>query len=382
MKILFLDQSGQIGGAELCLVDIAKSFRDNCLICLFVDGPFRKLLEQKKIPVQVLANRSIRVRKHSNLIQGIGSIGVFTPIVAKVAEIAWDYDLIYANTQKALVVGAISSLVARRPLVYHLHDILSADHFSATNRRLAITLANRFASLVIANSQATQSAFIEAGGRADITEVVYNGFDPAIYGTRKYNSLRTRQHLELEGRFVIGHFSRLSPWKGQHILLEALTRCPDEVTAIFVGDALFGEKSYVEQLHKRVVELGLLKRVQFFGFRGEVAPLMAVCDLIVHTSTAPEPFGRVIVEAMLCGRPVVASAAGGAIELIESGRTGWLVEPGNVTELADAIAICYQNPMLATIVAQQAQQRARERFHLCAIEQKIAHLLHQIIDFH
>ncbi|MCU0537676.1 MAG: glycosyltransferase family 4 protein [Hydrococcus sp. Prado102] len=381
MKILFLDQSGQIGGAELCLVDIAKPFRDNCLICLFADGPFRKLLEQQKIPVRVLANRSIRVRKQSNLMQGIGSIGVFTPIVAKVAEIAWEYDLIYANTQKALVIGAIASLVARRPLVYHLHDILSAEHFSAANRRLAVTLANRFASLVIANSKATQAAFIEAGGQFDLTEVVYNGFDPAIYQIQT-NSLKTKQNIGLEGQFVVGHFSRLSPWKGQHILLEALTRCPDKVTAIFVGDALFGEKRYVEQLHQKVVELGLSKRVQFFGFRGEVAPLMAVCDLIAHTSTAPEPFGRVIVEAMLCGRPVVASAAGGAIELIETGKTGWLVEPGNVEELADAIAICYQHPMLAQIIAQHAQKQARERFHISVMEQKIARLLNLVIDFH
>jgi glycosyltransferase involved in cell wall biosynthesis len=382
MKILFLDQSGQIGGAELCLVDIAKPFRDNCLVCLFADGPFRKLLEQHNIPVRVLANQSIRVRKQSNLMQGIGSIGVFTPIVAKVAEIAWEYDMIYANTQKALVVGAIAAIAARRPLVYHLHDILSVEHFSSANRRLAVTLANRFASLVIANSKATQAAFIQAGGRFDLTEVVYNGFDPAIYQIQTHNSPQTKQHLGLEGKFVVGHFSRLSPWKGQHILLEALTRCPDEVTAVFVGDALFGEKNYVELLHQKVVELGLSKRVQFFGFRGEIAPLMAVCDLIVHTSTAPEPFGRVIVEAMLCGRPVVASAAGGAIELIETGKTGWLVEPGNVEELADAIAICYQNPMLAKIIAHQAQKQARERFHISAMEQKIARLLNLVIDFH
>jgi glycosyltransferase involved in cell wall biosynthesis len=382
MKILFLDQSGQIGGAELCLVDIARPFRDNCLICLFADGPFRKLLEEKKIPVRVLANRSIRVRKQSSLMQGIGSIGVFTPMVAKVAEIAWEYDLIYANTQKALVIGAIASLVARRPLVYHLHDILSAEHFSTANRRLAVTLANRFASLVIANSKATQTAFIEAGGRPELTEVVHNGFDPAIYHIQIQNSPQTKQHLGLEGRFVVGHFSRLSPWKGQHILLEALTHCPDEVTAILVGDALFGEKQYVEQLHQKVVELGLSKRVQFFGFRGEVAPLMAVCDLIVHTSIAPEPFGRVIVEAMLCGRPVVAAAAGGALELIESGKTGWLVEPENIEELADAIAICYHNPMLAKNIAQQAQKQAIERFHLAAIEQKMTQLLRQVIDFH
>ena len=376
MKILFLDQSGKPGGAELCLIDIAKPYRDRCLVGLFADGSFRELLEQHQIPVQVLATQQISVRKESTLFKGLGSLGQLAPLVSQVVQQARDYDLIYANTQKALVVGALASFLSRRPLVYHLHDILSLDHFSPTNRRLAITLANRFASLVIANSRATRAAFIEAGGRKEIVDVVYNGFEPEQYQNHQSNQIR--QQLGLEG-FIVGHFSRLSPWKGQHILLEALPQCHEDVTAILVGDALFGEQDYVEHLHQQVSSLGLEKRVKFLGFRSDIVSLMSVCDMIAHTSTAPEPFGRVIVEAMLCGRPVVAAAGGGAVELVDPGKTGWLFTAENSEQLAQVIATCYSQPALAATIAQQAQTQARQRFHLSEINQQISQLLRQVL---
>lgn len=379
MKILFLDQSGKLGGAELCLLDIAKPYRDNCLVGLFADGAFKELLEQEQIPVQILTNQGIRVSKESSLIQGLTSFSQITPLISKVVKISRDYDLIYANTQKALVVGAIANLFTHRPLIYHLHDILSLDHFSKTNRQIAVTLANRFASLVIANSQATKTAFIEAGGKPEIVEVVYNGFQPQNYKIAELSINQIRQNLGIEQQFLVGHFSRLSPWKGQHILIEALTHCPENVTAILVGDALFGEKDYVQQLHKQVAELGLEKRVKFLGFQADIVPLMKACNLITHTSISPEPFGRVIVEAMLCKKPVIAAKAGGAIELIEHLKTGWLVTPRNSLELAKIINNCRQHPELCQTIAQQAQISASQRFELTTINQQIAQLLKRVI---
>ena len=378
MKILFLDQSGKPGGAELCLIDIAKPYRDSCLVGLFVDGDFRQLLEQQQIPVEVLAAEAIAVRKESSLIQSLSSVTSLLPLIGKVVQKARQYDLIYANTQKALVVGALASFLSRRPLVYHLHDILSTDHFSPTNLKVAVTLANRFASLVIANSKASQDAFLAAGGRSDIIDVVYNGFEPEVYQSDRTNVSQLKTKLELDGQFIVGHFSRLSPWKGQHILIEALTYCPKNVTAIFVGDALFGEQEYVEQLHKQVAELGLENRVKFLGFRSDVPQLMAICDLVAHTSIAPEPFGRVIVEAMLSGTPIVAAQSGGAIELIEPGINGFLVPPGQPHKLAEVINICHDQPESTIAIAQSAYEMASRRFHQTNIDRQIADLLSRI----
>lgn len=372
-----MDQSGKLGGAELSLKDVAKFYQESCLVGLFADGPFRQLLEQQQIPVQVLATSPLLVRKDSSLVQSLSSIGTLVPLIAKVAKLANEYDLIYTNTQKAFVVGAIASFLTRRPLVHHLRDILCPDHFSQTNRRLVVMLANRFASLVIANSKATQAAFVEAGGQPDLIEVVYNGFEPERYQTSEADSAQIKQQLGLEGKFVVGHFSRLSPWKGQHILLQALVHCPEDVTAVLVGDAIFGEDDYVKLLHEQVVVLGLEQRVRFLGFRSDIALLMVACDMIAHTSTAPEPFGRVIVEAMLCGKPVVVAQAGGAVELVKDGETGWLVPPDDPLRLAEVITACHNYPDQATTIAHRAQVQARQRFNLEKTNKQLAQLLYE-----
>ena len=376
MKILFLDQSGKPGGAELCLIDIAKPYRNDCKVGLFADGSFKDLLEKNQIPVEVLTNKAIQVKKESSLGQGLASITQLAPLITKVVKIAQSYELIYANTQKALVVGAIASFFSRRPLVFHLHDILSPEHFSQTNRSISVTLANR-ASLVIVNSQASKKAFIEAGGKADKVRIVYNGFDPQKYINKETEIQQVRKELELEDKFIVGHFSRLAPWKGQHVLLEALAECPPEVAVILVGDALFGEQDYVKQLHQQIDALKLQNRVKFLGFRNDIPLLMSACNLVAHTSISPEPFGRVIVEAMLSGTPVVAAAAGGAVELVDSGTNGFLATPGNPQELTKIIETCLQNKQKTDNIAQTARNIASQRFHVVNINQQIAELLKQ-----
>ncbi|MEA5550936.1 glycosyltransferase family 4 protein [Anabaena cylindrica UHCC 0172] len=379
MRIFFLDQSGKPGGAELCLLDIAKPYAESSLVGLFADGDFRKLLQQQQIPVEVLATQGIKVRKQSSLLQAIGSLGQLTPLINKVVQRAREYDLIYANTQKALVVGAVASFFARRPLVYHLHDILSPQHFSQTNLRVAVTLVNQFASLVIANSQASKIAFLEAGGKPDIIEVVYNGFAVNNYQVAETDVRKLKQELGLEEKFIVGHFSRLSPWKGQHILINALAKCPQDVMVILVGDALFGEQEYVQELHQKVTALGLENQVKFLGFRSDIPQLMAICDLVAHTSTAPEPFGRVIVEAMLCGKPVVAAKAGGVMELVEDGINGFLVTPNNPQELAQVINTCINETTRTATIANNARINASQRFDVTTINQQISQLLDLVI---
>ena len=379
MKILFLDQSGKPGGAELCLIDIAKPYRQSCLVGLFADGSFKNLLEENQIPVKVLTRKPIQVRKESSFTQGLSSLGQLLPLIGTVVQTARAYDLIYANTQKALVVGALASFFSRRPLVYHLHDILSPEHFSNTNRRIAVTLANKLASLVIANSQASQGAFVAAGGRPEIVKIAYNGFDPTKYEVKESEVKNIRQKLELDEKFVVGHFSRLAPWKGQHILIEALAKSQEQVTAILVGDALFGEQDYVSRLHQLVRDLGLENRVKFLGFRNDIPQLMAACNLVSHTSTSPEPFGRVIVEAMLCGRPIVAAKAGGAIELIDHGINGFLTEPENTQELAMVINTCLNDPEKIAKIAKTARQSATERFDVRNINQQIAQFIGSLL---
>jgi glycosyltransferase involved in cell wall biosynthesis len=372
MTILFLDQSGKLGGAELCLLDIAETYRSDCHVALLADGPFRLALEQRQIPVSLLYDRPIAVYKDSSWLGQLAGASQLLPAIRRTLALAKDCDLIYANTAKALVVGAIAAAIYNRPLVYHLHDILSADHFSPSNLRLLLTLANR-ADLVIANSIAARDAYRGIGGQSPC-EVVYNGFDLNVPVPSSQVIADRRAQVGVTDGFLVGHFSRLSPWKGQDVLIEALRDCPSNVQVILVGAALFGEDRYAAELQAQIDRHGLRDRVHFLGFQADVPGWMAACDMVVHSSKAPEPFGRVIVEAMLCRRPIAAAAAGGALEILDE-RCGWLTEPGNSAALAAAIDDAYHHPDKRQQLADRAYHQARSRFGLDHIRAQTQALL-------
>src|SRR5690606_35073539 len=186
-----------------------------------------------------------------------------------------------------------------------------SDHFGRLQRWAAVIAANLQVSRVIANSMATAEAFVAAGGDRDRVSVVYNGIDPAAFErTSGDQERRLRHDLGLGRAPLVAAFGRLSPWKGQHVLIEALRLLPG-VHALIVGAALYGEDAYAEDLQRRVKALDLADRVHLLGFRSDIPDLMRLASVVVHTSVAPEPFGRVLVEGMLAQRPVVASRAGG-----------------------------------------------------------------------
>ncbi|MCU0567971.1 MAG: glycosyltransferase [Oculatellaceae cyanobacterium Prado106] len=147
------------------------------------------------------------------------------------------------------------------------------------------------------------------------------------------------------------------------MLLEAMRQVP-EVQAIVVGEALFGETEYAERLRAIANQPELAGRVHWLGFRNDIPALMSACDLVLHTSTEPEPFGRVIIEGQLAGRPVIATAAGGAIELIEDGVTGRLVPPEDAAALAQVMGELLKQPDLAQKIANQGKMSAQTHFSL------------------
>ncbi len=373
LRILFLDHSAALGGAELYLLDLAPAFAPPGEVLLLEEGPFLKKLRAAGIPADVIpAPRTVRrVAREAGPIGALRAVPGLLRLARRVARRARAFDLIYANSQKALVVGSLAAQMARRPLVWNLHDVLTTEHFSAMNIRLAVTLANRFARLVIANSEASKEAFRQAGGRVPVV-VVHNGIDVERFAAvRPEQVAALRRALGLREGPVVGLFSRLAPWKGQHVLLEALAELP-EVQAILVGEALFqDEQRYAEELRRRAARPDLAGRVYFLGFRDDVSVLMQLVDVVVHTSVAPEPFGRVIVEGMLARRPVIATRGGGAVEIVRDGETGLLVPPDDAQALAAAIRHLLQHPEQARQLAEAAYRDARHRFSIEAMRRGV-----------
>jgi glycosyltransferase involved in cell wall biosynthesis len=107
-------------------------------------------------------------------------------------------------------------------------------------------------------------------------------------------------------------------------------------------------------------------RAHFLGFRADVAELMRASDAIVHASVHPEPFGRVIVEGMLAGRPVIASRAGGVTEIVDD-HTAVLVPPNDAAALAAAIEGLARDPSHGAAMTARAATRARADFSVAAM---------------
>lgn len=381
-KVLFLDHVGVLSGAELSLLDIARHHAGTSKVLLFSDGPFRERLEGAGVTVEVLPiSRVIRgIRREGSGLRELRAAPEVVGIARRVAQMARGYDALYANSQKAFVIGALAGRLAGKPVIWHLRDMLTGDHFSHKHRQLVTTMANIQAARVIANSKATAAAFAKSGGRAGLARVVYNGIDPTPFESvtpAEVNALEEEIGLYREA-LVVSVFSRLSPWKGQHVLLEALVHLPD-THALLAGEALFAEHAYADSLREQAEILGIASRVHFLGFRRDVPRLMRRSDVVAHTSIAPEPFGRVIVEGMLARRPVVATRAGGAVEIVDDEVSGVLVPPGDAKALAAALAVLLADPEKAHAMARVGHSAALECFSLSTMVEGVTRQIQQVV---
>ena len=305
-RVLFVNHTSTVSGAELVLLDVVGAWR-GAAAYLFEDGALNTALRARGIDV-ITARWGAgldRVRRDSSLLRALPVAGRLAATQVELAATARRHDVMYANSQKAFVLAAVAAGITRRPLVWHLHDIMDGAHFGAGQRRLQIALANRWASCVVVPSKAASTAFVAAGGKPGLVHVVPNGLDlvrdPA-------SQAELRRQLGLPAGRLFGVFSRLAPWKGQHVALQALAALPD-TACVIAGSALFGEQAYEQRLRDLVAELGLIDRVHFLGQRSDVPRLMQAVDAVVHPSVDPEPFGRTLVEAMLLRTPVVATDA-------------------------------------------------------------------------
>jgi glycosyltransferase involved in cell wall biosynthesis len=378
-RVLFVDHAAALGGGELSLVDVARAYRETSTFVLFADGPFRERLVREGVQVQVIeGGPALHSVRRETVWPSVKAASGALSLAFRLAGLARRHDCLHANSQKAFVVACLAGALARRPVIWDLNDLLIPAHFSRTNIRLDVALANHLACRVIANSKAAADALIAQGGRPDKVRVVHNGIASAPFDAVTEDEVAdARRELGLDGAPVIGVFGRLGEWKGQDIALDALRQLPS-VRMLLVGDALFGEQPYVERLRTQVDRHGLGDRVSFLGFRSDIPRLMRLVHIVLHTSTAPEPFGRVIVEGMLAGRPVVATRAGGVEEILEDGVTGVLVPPGAPAALASAIRELLANPARARTIAQAGKASAEQRFSVDQMVHRMTRYMEEV----
>jgi len=174
-------------------------------------------------------------------------------------------------------------------------------------------------------------------------------------------------------RLCIGIVGRITPLKGHDHFLRAMGLLKKEISfvkGVVIGSAPESKKEYFDGLLKLRDELGLREAVEFRGSTSNIAEAMQCLDLLVLATTVPEAFGRVIVEAQALGIPVIATNVGGVVDIIEDGKTGWLVPPANPEMLSKKIREVFNSGENISEIARKARRKAEEVFNLQGMAKK------------
>jgi glycosyltransferase involved in cell wall biosynthesis len=176
---------------------------------------------------------------------------------------------------------------------------------------------------------------------------------------------------------------RISPWKGQHVFVEALARvvaARPAAQGVIVGLAEEADgPGYAARVQAQADALGLADHLRLAGFRNDMPQVLGAADVVVHCSVKPEPFGRVIIEGMAAGRPVVASALGGAAEIIADGQDGLLAPAGDPDALAAILLRLLDDPGERDRLGQAARRTVARRYQVQAHVQAVLSFYERVL---
>jgi len=388
LRVLVLEAStgGVLGGSLTGLHHMVRGFDRSKLqpaMVLYESKPIEADLAAMNVPVYHVQRR--RVPKEHGLLGSEGyhrakraSSGLRTtlrlarqsvrllveelPVALQVARIIRRFrpDVVHlGNGVRANYDAILACQLTRTPCVVHVKGF---EKYSDRERAIAPQV-----DAIVCMTQAVRSHCLANGIDNPRLQVVYDALDEASFTVRR-DAAPVRAELGIAaGAPCAGVIGNIQEWKGQIVFVEAMAhvvRTIPEARGVIVGAVHRAGSTYYHQLEGRLRELGLTDKIVVTGFRSDVADVVNALDVVVHTSVRPEAFGRVILEGMLLGKPVIATAAGGVPELIEEGETGFLTPPGDAVALAERLAPLLADPGRCRSLGKRAQAWAREGFTL------------------
>ncbi|MEV6220384.1 glycosyltransferase family 4 protein [Nocardia fluminea] len=354
-RAVFLAHTAAPSGAELATLRLLDALRATgryqVTMIYTEDGPMVARMRGRDIETRVITgqfdSRAMRI--------GTGLFGLVTGFFA-LLRLGWAVgaavreagaEVVVAESTKALVLGVVAARRARVPLVWQVHDRVTADYFGKVPALAIRVLARLACRGQLANSHAT-AATLPSGLP---TAIAYPGVElPAVQADPRRRSA---------AEAVVVVVGRLSPWKGQDVFLRAIAALrvrPARV--VLVGGTFFGEEPYRAELEKLAAELGVA--AEFTGHVDDPTAYLGDADILVHCSVLPEPFGQVVVEGMAAGCAVVAATPGGPAEIIHTGVDGLLVPGGEVAALTAALDTLLHDPAGRARLAVAGRDRAHD----------------------
>jgi glycosyltransferase involved in cell wall biosynthesis len=382
VRILYLSPTGQLGGAESILVDMLASLRRAAPswplhLLAASEGPLLERVRALGVTAEVLPFPPSIARLGEHGAAAFGSAIRFGAQVALASPALVRYlaalgraiehfnpAVVHTNGLKMHLLAARAA--HGRALVWHLHDYLGSR---PTTTRLLRSEHGR-ASAIVANSESVARDVASALGNGTRVVTIRNGVDLARFsrgGARANLDAMAGLPAAPPHTVRVGLVATLARWKGHGTFLDAIAMLPADrpVRAFIVGDAVYhteGSQYSLEELRARARALGIANRVGFTGFVYTPEASFRALDVVVHASTAPEPFGLVIAEAMACGCAVIVANAGGAAEIVTPGVDALVHVPGDAADLSRQIATLAGDPELRARIGRAARATAERSF--------------------
>jgi glycosyltransferase involved in cell wall biosynthesis len=364
LRILYLEHTGLVGGAEHSLLSLLEAFPNGVEpITACPDGPLVDRLAEVGARRVRISGTTASLKLHPwHTAGGVVKLSRAAAETAALAR-ALRADVVHANTLQAGLAAAFAPL--GRPLVLHVRDVLPKDLSGWAVR----ALLRRAPTAVIATSRYVAEQF---GSSRGALHVIDNPVNVAKFDPAGYDGAEVRRSLGLPaGAPVLGLIGQITPWKGQVDAIHALSRVRrdfPEVRLLFVGEPKFrfsatryDNLAYFERLKATISRLGLARNVEFLGERSDVPALLSAMDIVLVPSWQ-EPFGRTVVEAMAMARPVLATSVGGPSEIITNGVTGRLLPPRQPDAWAFAVSGLLDDLSRAEAMGSRARDHAIRRF--------------------
>lgn len=292
-------------------------------------------------------------------------------------------DVLHARSRAPAWSGYYAARAARVPFVTTFHGTYGLGGFGkkAYNRIMTrgrpVIAISQFIGAHIEENYGLSRQQIEVIPRGvDITM-----FDPAQVGRPRVEALAQKWRLP-DGAFIIMLPGRLTGWKGQMVLVEALQHLRDlDVMAVLVGPVT--SRGFEQRLLQAIHHGGLADRVRLAGDCNDMPAALMLADVVVSTSLEPEAFGRAAVEAQAMGRPVLATDHGGARETVLPGQTGWLTPVGDARALAEHIRTVYNMDRKARLaMGQRGRQNVLAHYDSAAMCAKTMAVYKRVMKKH
>jgi len=348
-QVLCVSLAGRIAGAERSLLLLVKYLRPH--FEPVVACPSRSPLAQKLTPMQ------IQCRDLPVFARPVPSrLAQLLTVMCRLIRITYEVKpaLIHANNFHAAVASLPAAFLTGCKLIYHARDMAQSGAAS----RLCVRLCER----VIAVSIAVRDSLVTKGADPKKIDVVYNGVDTqqGVCHIRK-----TRQHGGHGRATIFANIGQFVPWKKQSLFVEAARLLIEKglnAEFLLAGDDIFEQnRKYKAELLSKISDSGMAEKISLLGWRENIDDLWERIDCLVHTAD-PEPFGRVIIEAMANSVPVIAINSAGPAEIVQNEVTGIGVQPDNIDQLINAMVRIADNKEFACRLALAARKTVLAKF--------------------